>query len=144
MSRSPYLSLVPAGGLPIPVELVRQTETRYAGSLTLAPGTGQGDANVLFSARDLAGNRGDSILAGGTLLIDTVGPSLTGIELAPAAPINAGVNRNVQATFEFDADIPAATPPSFQYPLAGARRRPRAPGGVQRLSARRWRAAPER
>lgn len=140
---TPYLSLVPAGGLPIPVELVRQTETRYAGSLTLAPGTGQGEANVLFSARDLAGNRGDSILAGGTLLIDTVGPSLTGIELAPAAPINAGVNRNVQATFEFDEDIPAATPPSFQYRLSGAGRGPVALGGVQRLSARRWRATLE-
>lgn len=137
---TPYLSLVPAGGMPIPVELVRQDETHYAGSLVLGPGAGEGEATILFSARDVAGNRGDEVRQGGTLLIDTVGPAVTGIQLEPGAPINAGESRSVQATFEFAEDVPAASPPSLQYRLSGAGRTPVAIEAVQRLAGNRWRA----
>ncbi|MCD9026836.1 hypothetical protein LDO26_01215 [Luteimonas sp. BDR2-5] len=136
---TPYLSLVPTGGLPIPVDLVRQTETRYSGSLVLGPGAGSGEANILFSARDVAGNRGDQVLQGATVQIDTIGPALTGIELAPNAPINVENSRNVQATLQFNEQIPTGTPPSVQYRLSGVGRVPVPLEGVQRLVGDRWR-----
>lgn len=138
---TPYLSLVPTGGLPIPVDLVKQTDTRYGGSLALGSGAGQGEANVLFSARDVAGNRGDQIQQGAVILIDTVGPALTGIELTPSAPINAGDSGNVQAILEFGEDVPAASPPALQYRLSGDGRVPVALGGAERLAADRWRVS---
>ena len=138
---TPYLSLVPSGGLPLPVDLVKQTDTRYSGSLQLGPRAGEGEANVLFSARDIAGNRGDQVRQGAAVLIDTVGPALTSIALTPSAPVNVGDSANVQVTFEFDEDVPAGSPPTLQYRLSGDGRAPVALGGAERLAGDRWRVS---
>ncbi|SOD51611.1 hypothetical protein SAMN06296416_101737 [Pseudoxanthomonas wuyuanensis] len=137
---TPYLSLVPEGGLPIPVDLVKQDDTHYTGVLTLRPGAGTGIANVLFSARDTSGNRGDQVRQGATLRIDTIGPVLTVIDLSPAAPIDAEASQDVSATFTFSEAIPSGTPPAVQYRLSGAARMPVVLNGLQRLAADRWRA----
>ncbi|MCP4684805.1 MAG: hypothetical protein GY867_05080, partial [bacterium] len=46
-----------------------------------------GTAYAVFSARDLAGNRGDLVESGDSLLIDARGPSVTSIVISPAAPV---------------------------------------------------------
>jgi hypothetical protein len=49
----PYLSIVPQGATPIPVDLVKTGDLSYAGSFLVDGNTGSGLANALFSARDL-------------------------------------------------------------------------------------------
>jgi len=137
---TPYLSLVPVGGLPIPVDLVKRDETHYEGTLTLGADAGTGLANVLFSARDLTGNRGVDVHEGATLNIDTVGPALAEIALEPAAPIKADASRDVAASFVFDKAIPADKVPAMQYRLSGAARTPTSLIGLERIDATHWRA----
>lgn len=137
----PYLSVVPEGGLPMPVDLVKRDDTHYHGVLTLGADAGSGVANVLFSARDLAGNRGVDVHAGATLHIDTVGPELTAIDIEPAAPIRVDVSRDVTATFTFGEAIAAATPPALQYQLSGASRSAVALGAPVRVDATHWKAS---
>ncbi|MBB2758147.1 UNVERIFIED_ORG: fibronectin type 3 domain-containing protein [Xanthomonas campestris] len=137
---TPYLSLVPEGGLPIPIELVRQDDTHYTGSFALTANAGVGTANVLFSARDAAGNRGDQVQSGATLAIDTRAPVVSAITLDPVAPIDAGHQRQVSARFAFDEDLADGTAPTAQYRLSGTGRNA-VPLTLQRQSARQWMAS---
>ena len=134
---SPYLSVVPEGGLPIPVELTRQDDTHYSGSFTLTASAGVGVANVLFSARDLVGNRGDQVLSGETLSIDTRAPRVTAITLDPVAPIDAEAQRQISVRFAFDEDVAGGAPPTAQYQLSGSGR-PVVALVLQRQTARQW------
>ncbi|AZN35463.1 PKD domain-containing protein [Iodobacter ciconiae] len=113
----PYLSVVPQGGAPIPVELQKVSETVYNGNFLVDANTPSGVANLLFSARDMVGNRGTEVLAGATLHIDTQGPTLSSITLNPAAPIKNDSAQLVQATFGFSKS-PALTP-QIKYLLSG-------------------------
>ncbi|MCW0203598.1 MAG: Ig-like domain-containing protein [Rhodanobacter thiooxydans] len=137
---TPYLSVVPEGGLPMPVDLIKRDDTHYEGSLNLASGAGSGVANVLFSARDVTGNRGVDVREGATLKIDTVGPALIAIALDPAAPIKVDASRDVTAIFTYDEAIPADKTPALQYHLSGAARTPVTLAGIERIDATHWRA----
>lgn len=137
---TPYFSLVPVGGLPIPVDLIKRDDTHYEGTLTLGAGAGTGLANVLFSARDLTGNRGVDVHEGATLNIDTVGPALVAIALDPAAPIKADASSDVTADFTFDEAIPADKTPAMEFRLSGATRTPTSLAGLERVDAAHWRA----
>jgi len=136
---TPYLSLVPDGGLPIPVELVKRDDTHYEGVLNLGVGVGAGVANALFSARDMIGNRGVEVHDGATLKIDTVGPAVTAIALAPVAPIKVDASRDVTATFTYDETIPADKTPALQYQLSGPGRTPVVLGNAVRVDGSHWR-----
>lgn len=138
---TPYLSIVPEGGLPIPVDLIKRDDTHYEGVLTLAAGAGAGTANVLFSARDLTGNRGVEVRDGASIKIDTLGPALVAIAVQPVAPIKADDSRDVTATFTFDEAIADDRTPSLQYRLSGASRTPVSLANLERLDAKQWRAA---
>lgn len=86
----PFLSLSPqGGGFPIVVALTQETPLRYTGTFTLTGSTPSGLATVNFSARDVAGNRGTSVDAGSTLMIDTRGPLATALAVTPGSPIKA-------------------------------------------------------
>ncbi|MGK5029321.1 PKD domain-containing protein [Janthinobacterium sp. MDT1-19] len=122
MLASLFLSIVPQGGAPIPVELTQRGENTYAGRFLVDANTPSGVANALFSARDAVGNRGTDIGAGATLKIDTAGPDLSGIVLSPATPIQNDSARTVQATFSF-SKAPAAAP-QVKYALSGPLRTP--------------------
>lgn len=140
LAGTPYMSVVPDGGMPIPVDLIKRDDTQYEGVLTLGPGIGAGVANVLFSARDALGNRGTEVREGATLRIDTRGPIVEGITLDPAAPIKADASRVVRAVFAFDEDVPADKAPAFQYRLSGSARTAVTLPAPERLDARRWQA----
>ncbi|WAC73233.1 PKD domain-containing protein [Roseateles sp. SL47] len=133
LQSTPYLSVVPQGGVPIPVELVKAGDTVYNGNFLLDANTPSGVANVLFSARDLVGNRGTDVLSGATLRVDTEGPALSGITLNPAAPLKNEGGAPVQATFVF-SKAPAQTP-QVRYGLSGPLRTPVSVGTLTQLNA---------
>jgi len=137
---TPYLSVVPEGGLPMPVDLVKRDDTHYTGSMQFAAGSGQGLATALFSGRDMLGNRGTEVRDGGTVRFDTLGPALASIALDPAAPIRADASRDVTATFAFDEALPTGQAPTVEYRLSGAGRGNVPLGSLERLDATHFRA----
>ncbi|WP_257644019.1 Ig-like domain-containing protein [Luteimonas salinisoli] len=138
LSGTPYFSLVPEGGLPIPVDLIKRSDTLYEGVLTLGVSAGTGMANVLFSARDLVGNRGVEVREGASLRIDTLGPEVVQIALSPQAPINVDASRQVTATFGFSEALPAGNSPQLHYQLSGTGRQPIVIGDPQRIDGTTW------
>jgi protocatechuate 3,4-dioxygenase beta subunit len=117
----PFLSLAitdPATGqglgLPISVQLQRTGDTSYVGSFAIEPSTPSGRALFIFSARDIAGNRGTAIDAAEMLVVDTVGPRVTSLTVTPPAPIqnDAGAPVEIEATLAFDS-APEGTPALF-------------------------------
>lgn len=139
LSGAPYLSIVPAGGLSLPVDLVKRDDLHYEGALTLSAGVGTGTANVLFSARDMVGNRGVEVHEGATLNIDTVGPSVEQIALTPSAPIKVDSGREVTAVVTFDEPLASGETPAFQYQLSGNGRLPVSVANPVRIDALTWR-----
>jgi large repetitive protein len=133
LQTAPYLSLVPQGGTPIPVELSKTGDTSYAGSFLIDANTASGTANALFSARDAVGNRGTEIDAGATLKIDTAGPGLSGIVLNPVTPIRNDSAQTVAATFSFSKA--PATAPQVRYLLSGPVRSPVALNALAKVNA---------
>lgn len=129
----PYLSVVPQGGVPIPVELVKAGDTVFNGNFLLDANTPSGVANVLFSARDLVGNRGTDVLSGATLRVDTEGPVLSSVTLNPASPLKNEGGSPVQATFVF-SKAPAQAP-QISYLLSGPLRTPVSVGTLTPVNA---------
>ncbi|AIY41391.1 Fibronectin type III domain protein [Collimonas arenae] len=121
---TPYLSIVPQGGAPIPVDLLKTGDTTYSGNFMVDASTPSGVANALFSARDAVGNRGTDIDVGATLKIDTEGPALSGIVLTPSSPIKNDKAQLVQATLTFSKA--PKTMPKVSYLLSGPVRSPEA------------------
>lgn len=138
---TPYLAIVPQGGAPIPVELIKTGDTTYGGSFLIDANTPSGVANALFSARDAVGNRGTDIGAGATLLIDTEGPSLSNIVLAPASPIKNDTAQTVQATFTFSKAQKSGTQPQLRYLLSGPVRSPIAVSGLGQVDPLTWKGS---
>lgn len=132
LQTTPYLSLVPQGGVLIPVELAKTGDNLYAGSFLIDANTASGLANALFSARDAVGNRGTDIIAGATLQIDTGGPVLSGIVLSPVAPIKNDIAQTIQATFSFSKTPVVA--PQVKYLLSGPVRPPVVLSGLTQIN----------
>jgi RHS repeat-associated protein len=84
---TPFLSLTPPQGTPMIVELSRLAPTQYRGRFVVDENTPSGTAVAVFSARDLAGNRGSRILSGERLMIDTAAPQIVELSVRPADPI---------------------------------------------------------
>lgn len=138
---TPYLAIVPQGGAPIPVDLIKTGDTTYGGSFLIDANTPSGVANALFSARDAVGNRGTDIGAGATLLIDTEGPSLSNIVLAPASPIKNDTAHTVQATFTFSKVQKSGSSPQLRYLLSGPVRSPIAVTGLNQADPLTWKGS---
>jgi large repetitive protein len=139
LETTPYLSIVPQGGSPITVELIRNNDTSYTGGFTIDANTPSGVANALFSARDAVGNRGTDVDIGGTMAINAAGPVLTNIILDPAAPIKNDPAQTVQATFTFSEPPKAAL--LVRYALSGEPTTlPVAVSGLTQVNPTTWRA----
>lgn len=138
---TPFLSVVPQGGAPIAIDLTRQDDTHYRGSFAIGPDTPSGTAAAVFSARDVVGNRGTEVKAGGTLKIDTQGPIVTGIAIAPTAPIKAGNATVVTATFTLSKAVKGGTTPEIKYLLSGAARAEVPIAGIASAGPNLWQAS---
>lgn len=135
----PYLAVVPAGGIPLVVDLVKAGDTTYSGSFLIDPTVPSGVANAIFSARDAVGNRGTDIESGATLNIDTEGPSLLGITLNPSAPIKNDQAKAITATFTLSKALKGGSAPEISYLLSGPVRSALPVGGLTAQSATVWR-----
>ncbi len=140
---TPFLSIAPAGGVPMSVQLQAVDETHYQGSFDITETTPSGTAYAIFSARDLVGNRGDEILEGATLEIDTDGPEAIRLTLAPASPISTDQANPTQVAVEIELDqaVKAGTSPMLSYLLSGAGRQSTAIDGLVPLSDTVWRGS---
>jgi len=140
LSALPFLSIAPQGGTPIPVDLVKQSDTLYTGFFNIAPGTPTGVAYAVFSARDVVGNRGTDVLLGQSIKIDAQGPYLTGITLNPVAPImnDAALPVSIAATFTLNEAVKAGTPPQISYALSGTPASSQPVTGLTQLDPLTW------
>jgi PKD repeat protein len=138
LQTTPYLAIVPNGGTPVPLELTKSGDTRYEGSFLVTPETGSGQAHALFSARDSVGNRGTVIDVGTTLQIDTEGPALTGISIAPNTPIRNDNGQSVTATFTLSGAVKSGSSPVFGWTLSGPGNTPQEISNVTAVDATTW------
>jgi hypothetical protein len=140
---TPFLSLTPPGGVPIAVTLSQTSETGYAGSFEITDTTPSGTAYAVFSARDRVGNRGNAIDQGATILIDTAGPAISQMTVAPSSPIKNDQVNPVDVNLEFTLDQPvkSGTLPEMNYRLSGAGRQPTAITNLVQTDALVWRGS---
>ena len=140
---TPFLSITPDGGVPISLSLSKSDDTTYAGWFDITDATKTGTAYAVFSARDAVGNRGNLVDVGASILIDTDGPAITHLIIAPAAPIkNDQVNPvDVSVDFVMDDALPNGQVPQLQYRLSGAARQDTDITGLVQVTEQSWRAS---
>jgi fibronectin type 3 domain-containing protein len=143
LSALPFLSIAPQGGTTMTVDLVKQTDTIYTGFFVIAPGTPAGTAYAVFSARDIVGNRGTEVLSGTSLKIDAQGPSLTGIALAPIAPIKNDANApvSVVANFTLNEAMKSGVAPQISYVLSATPTVSQTVTGLTQVNPTQWSAS---
>ena len=106
LAETPFLTLTPEGGSPIPVDLSRVSDTQYTGVFEITDETLTGTAYAVFSARDRYGNRGTVIESGATIEVDTDGPAVIRLDVTPSDPIkNDPTAATVQVELELDASV---------------------------------------
>ncbi|BBO91770.1 hypothetical protein DSCOOX_49500 [Desulfosarcina ovata subsp. ovata] len=121
LQATPFLSITPSGGTPISVDLTQVDDTTYSGFFVISETTPGGSAWAVFSGRDTVGNRGTEIDAGGTILIDTDGPSVSRLAVTPQSPIRNDVEDpvTVTAVLGLSEAVKAGTLPEVGYLLSG-------------------------
>ncbi len=123
---TPYLAIVPDGGVPSVVDLVGNVddETVYTGSFVIEPTTPSGTAFAVLSAFDAVGNRGTDVLVGDTIEVDTDGPDLIELTVNPSSPIQndpegLGVGVTVEIVARLNDDTGSAIPPTIVPQIDG-------------------------
>ncbi|SCY35580.1 RHS repeat-associated core domain-containing protein [Desulfoluna spongiiphila] len=104
LQAAPFFSVTPEGGFPIPVELKKETSLTYSGSFEIIDSTPSAATHAVFSARDMAGNRGTGIQSGRTVLIDTDGPEVTRLVITPDNPVKNDETEPVSVTVSIALD----------------------------------------
>ena len=121
LSATPFLSVTPNGSIPVPITLTRlSTSAVYTGTFNINDATPPGPAYVVFSGRDVVGNRGT---ANSILTIDTLGPVASELVVTPEAPIrNVSTNPTpVTAVLVFATNDMPVTTPQLSYRLSLSR-----------------------
>ena len=121
---TPYLSIAPEGGMPLAVELSRETDISYTGFFVIPGDAPDGTAYAIFSGRDQAGNRGTEIDAGASIQIDTHGPAVNRLLVDPSTPIrnDAQTPVSIAATVGLSEPLKPGTLPRLSYLLSGEER----------------------
>ena len=120
LSSIPFLSITPQYGVPISITLTQVSNLEYDGLFVITNTTPSGTAYAVFSARDLVGNRGTEIDAGGTILIDTTGPAINQLTIVPNQPIKNSSSSpvTIQVTFGLNKAVAPASTPVLNYILS--------------------------
>jgi len=119
LSQTPFLSIVPdqGGTSPIIIDLTAVSAEVYVGTMELG---GQGidsSAFAVMTAYDEANNLGSIITSGQTIQIDTVGPDMVTLEVAPDSPIRYTNGDSI--TVNFTLSEAADSTPQLWYQLSG-------------------------
>jgi RHS repeat-associated protein len=124
LQAAPFLSITPQGGAPISIELTQTSATEYTGIFVITETTPTGTAYAVFSGRDLVGNRGTAIDAGGSIQIDTDGPAVISLTISPPEPIKNNNTAPVQVTviLGLDEKVKPELIPQLSYLLSGSGR----------------------
>lgn len=136
----PYLAIVPSGGSPLTIELIKQSDSSYSGYFVIDSSTPSGTASVLFSARDMVGNRGTDVDGNSSLRIDTEGPVLSSIALNPSSPIKNEGSTQIQATLSLSKSVKSGSVPQLAYGFSGSARPATAVTGLTQINSTTWRA----
>ncbi len=121
LQATPYLSIVPQGGIPLPVALIKATDLTYTGFFVISTTTPDGTAYAIFSGRDSVGNRGTEIDTGASIRIDTAGPVIRRLAINPSSPIqnNEQTPTSVMAIIGLNEQLRPGTRPQLAYLLSG-------------------------
>ncbi len=140
---TPFLSITPNAGIPITVRLTKLNDLTYTGSFTLTANTKTGIAYAVFSARDVVGNRGNAVLVGSSINIDTDGPAVTVLAVTPGTPIKTDQATPVTINVEIELDDAplAGTQPQLSYLLSGLGRLEITIDNLVPLQGLRWRGS---
>jgi large repetitive protein len=115
---TPFLSMTPEGGVPMAVGLFQTDELVYQGSFEILDTTVSATAWAVFSARDLAGNRGTEVDTGESIQIDTNGPDVQAMTISPTAPIHNTGSVTVAVELELTEPVTSGDPPRLDYNLS--------------------------
>ncbi|MDX9762929.1 MAG: fibronectin type III domain-containing protein, partial [Desulfomonilia bacterium] len=120
LEAAPFLSITPSDGVPILISLSRNSDLVYTGIFTISEHTPSGEAFAVFSAKDMAGNRGTEIDAGSSIIIDTEAPSVSRIELLPGTIIKNDQQNPVEVTVTIGLNdhVKEGAVPSLTYLLS--------------------------
>lgn len=119
LQTKPFLSITPNLGVPIPVVLVRVTDTEYSGSFNITSSTPTGTAYVGFSGLDRNSNRGTEVLTGATIKIDAAGPIVRNLTVTPSAPIENSQTTPANVKVKFELSEPDLNiTPRLSYQLS--------------------------
>ena len=121
LQATPYLSIVPQGGIPLSVALIKDTDLTYTGFFVISATTPGGTAYAIFSGRDNVGNRGTEIDAGASIQIDTAGPAIRRLIIDPSSPIqnDEQTPASVTVIIGLNEQLKSATRPQLSYLLSG-------------------------
>jgi hypothetical protein len=121
LQATPYLSIVPQGGIPLSVALIKDTDLTYTGFFVISATTPGGTAYAIFSGRDNVGNRGTEIDAGASIQIDTAGPAIRRLMIDPSSPIqnDEQTPTSVTVIIGLNEQLKSATRPQLAYLLSG-------------------------
>ncbi len=119
---TPYMAIVPNGGIPIPVKLDRNyfDENTYTGNFEIYDTTPSGVAYAVVAAYDQHGNRGTEIENGLEILIDSDGPDIVNVELTPVSPINNDTVQTISFTISVNDEIDLGKPYALIPKIDGA------------------------
>ncbi|MCK4542700.1 MAG: RHS domain-containing protein [Spirochaetales bacterium] len=120
LQSEPFLSIVPEGGVPISIVLTKDTDVTYLGFFIISDTTPTGTAYAIFSSRDVVGNRGTEIGSGGSIKIDTNGPSVRRLDISPVDPIKNDEQNpvSVTVTIGLNETVKTGTAPQLSYLLS--------------------------
>lgn len=115
----PFLSVNPGGSSSTVVPLIKIDGTSYRGSFGISDTTADGTATITYSGRDIYGNAGSVVQAGGTWYFDTAGPVVTLLDvLSPEIPILNNDSEEVSVSL-FLSEAPEGVP-TFNYYMSEA------------------------
>ena len=138
LQTTPFLSMTPNGGVPIPVDLTKTSDLEYSGSFMISESDPSGPAYAVFSARDMVGNRGTAVDSGASFIIDTQGPAISSIEIQPGQPIKNEQTSPVLMTLTIglNEQVKPGQAPELSYLLSGPGRTPVPIGAPTQIATR--------
>jgi len=118
LQAAPFVSVIPEGGTPYALHMQQKDSVTWQGSYTVADTTPSGTVYILFSGRDIAGNRGTDIESGATLFFDTDGPEVVRLQVAPMSPINNDDEQEIRVVLGLAEHVKPESVPILSYRLS--------------------------